>query len=280
MIAAMAFEKLRIEFLITYKLNSELTADVAEKLVADVKQELATDPKFEAIVFDLQSHDLNYKAFRVLSPLSLELRKLNKQIYALSETRSVHALIKSEGMDKIIQPISALAEVRTGAPVLKTAPKLDVNFINPFIEGTIHTLSVQCQAPITPGKPLLKGKEEFKCQTDIAGLIGITSQSFTGSLAICFPEKVFLGLMSKMLGEQYTEITDELKDGAAELLNIIFGHAKRVLNANGYTIEKALPTVIRAVNLKIDHSGSHDSIIVPFHTEDSVFFMEIGIEKF
>jgi hypothetical protein len=48
--------------------------------------------------------------------------------------------------------------------------------------------------------------------------------------------------MGKMLGEEFKAITQDLQTGAAELLNIIFGSAKVVLNEQGYAIQKAIPT--------------------------------------
>ena len=157
--------------------------------------------------------------------------------------------------------------------------KLDIHFLVPFVEGTTHVLKIQCQTVATPGKPFFKGRQEFNCPVDIAGILGITSQAFNGTIAICFPEKVFLSLMSKMLGEEFTEINKDLEDGAAELLNMIFGHAKKILNPQGHTIEKALPTVIRAKNLSINHNGSKESILLPFSIDDMTFYMEIATEK-
>src|ERR1700744_6373713 len=104
---------------------------------------------------------------------------------------------------------------------------LDVNFVKPFVDGTIHTLEVQCHVTAKVGKPYIKGKSGGEPpQIDIAGIIGITSPSFKGSISLCFPEKTFLGIMGKMLGETYTSITKDVEDGAGELTNIIFGAAK------------------------------------------------------
>src|SRR5271170_5183018 len=126
--------------------------------------------------------------------------------------------------------------------------QLDVRFFKPFVEGAINTLQTQCSLPVSSGKPFLKGQQP---QPDfaIAGVIGITSASFNGTITLCFPEKVFLGAMSKMLGEEFTEITQGLQDGVAELLNIIFGQAKIVLNQQGHSIQKAIPTVVRGKNI-------------------------------
>lgn len=275
----MSFVKSRGESLLQYEIKAELVNELADAIVADIKVELEKDPTFQAVVLNTKSFEVNYKVFKNLIPLGLELRKLNKQVYILSEKSTVGRLIRSEGLDKTLKPILALTEIPDGIRGVKSPPKMDVSFINPFVEGTIHVLKVQCQTDSAPTKPLLKGQAGFQSRTDIAGIIGITSQKFTGSIAICFPEKVFLNLMSKMLGEEFTEITNDLEDGAGELLNMIFGHAKKILNENGHSIEKALPTVVRAANLNLNHAGSQDSIILPFMVGELSFFMEIGIDK-
>ncbi len=156
--------------------------------------------------------------------------------------------------------------------------KLDANFFKPFVDGTLKTLKIQCQMNAEAEKPFIKGSQS-QSQFDLAAIIGITSESFSGSITLCFPERLFLALMSNMIGETYTTITDELQSGAGELLNIIFGTAKVVLNQQGYTLQKALPTVIRGANLQSSHSGTNPVIVLPFKTEFGDFIMEISTEN-
>jgi chemotaxis protein CheX len=160
---------------------------------------------------------------------------------------------------------------------LLEAPKIDVNFINPFIEGAVETLKVQCSFVATAGKPFLKGKGP-DITIDIAAVIGLTSAAFNGSVAICFPEKIFLGIMEKMLGEKQTTITKELEDGASELLNIIFGHAKKILNQKGYAIQKAIPTIIRGKDMAVTHLTPNPTIVMPFQTELGSFHIEVATQ--
>src|SRR5262245_39596069 len=134
-------------------------------------------------------------------------------------------------------------------------PQLDVSFFKPFVDGTLKTLKIQCNLEGSPGKPFIKGTQA-QPEFEIAGVIGITSEKFSGNITLCFPGKVYLTLMSNMLGEQFTEINKDLQDGAAELLNIIFGSAKVVLNQQGHTIQKAIPTVIRGTALQTTYIGS------------------------
>jgi chemotaxis protein CheX len=107
-------------------------------------------------------------------------------------------------------------------------------------------------------------------------VIGLTSNNFTGSVAVCFPKQVFLTIMERMLGERHDSITRELEDGASELLNIIFGQAKRVLNEQGFSIEKAIPTIVRGTDLNVHHLTPNPTIIVPFQTDVGSFYIEIA----
>lgn len=157
------------------------------------------------------------------------------------------------------------------------SPKVDVNFINPFIDGAIQTLKIQCSFAATAGKPFIKGKGP-DIKTDIAGVIGLTSAAFNGSVAICFPQIVFLTMMERMLGEKYTAITKELEDGASELLNIIFGQAKKVLNEKGYAIEKAIPTIVRGSGIAVRHMTPSPTIVLPFETDVGIFHIEVATQ--
>ncbi len=157
-------------------------------------------------------------------------------------------------------------------------PKLEASFFRPFVDGAIHTLKVSCATAATPGQPFIKGKQK-QPSFDIAGVIALSSSGFTGSITIGFPGPVFLELMSKMLGEKFTELNAELQDGAAELLNMIFGHAKVALNSQGHTLQKALPTVIRGAGLQTSHLGTRSPVMVlPFLTPYGEFHVEIVAE--
>lgn len=155
--------------------------------------------------------------------------------------------------------------------------KTDVRFINPFIEGTVETLKIQCSVVVTPQKPRL-GKDATLPPCDIAGVIGITSVGFKGTIILGFPEQVFLNVMEGMLGERFTKIDADMEDGAAELLNIIFGYGKRKLNADGHDIEKAIPTVIRGKSVSIKVKAGTPSFVVPIVSAAGDFFIQISVE--
>ena len=156
-------------------------------------------------------------------------------------------------------------------------PKLDLDFIKTFVLAALETLKVQCQFSAKAGKPFQKG-QGVELGISIAGVIGITSSSFSGSIAVGFPTPTYLKIMSGMLGEEYTEITPDLEDGAGELINIIFGCAKKTLNDKGHNISRAIPSVVRGEKLRLMHMTKTPIIVIPFESPEGAFQIEIVLE--
>lgn len=210
----------------------------------------------------------------------MKVKKWDKATILITQNSLIKKSVSGQGVGvKIVgTPQEAIALV--AKPEVKqkvTIPKLDTEFLNPFIDGALKTLKVQCSLDAAPSKPSLKTPGQV-CDIAIAGVIGLTSEHFTGTISIGFSQSLFLDLMSNMLGEKFTEITKDLEDGAGELLNIIFGQAKIVLNEKGYAIQKALPTVVRGEKLTVNHLTPAQVIIIPFTTSSGPMFIEVGVE--
>ena len=153
---------------------------------------------------------------------------------------------------------------------------INPQFFKPIIEGTLETLKTQCGIEARGWKPFYKGQgEQGECA--IAAVLGINSAVFDGSLIISFSEAVFLKIMGGMLGENFTTITTDMEDGAAELLNIIYGSAKSTLNKSGYALEKAIPSVVRGKGLTTRTASQEPVVVLPFQTPDGDFYIEICV---
>lgn len=151
---------------------------------------------------------------------------------------------------------------------------LDVNFINPFLEATMKTLETQASTIAKPGQVFKKGRGDAY-SGDISGVIGLVSAAFTGSVVISFPADTFLKILSRMLGEECTEINEMTRDGAGELTNIIFGQAKIVLNKAGFGINTALPSVIAGADHSVVPMTNGPRVAIPFETDVGPFIVEI-----
>jgi chemotaxis protein CheX len=156
--------------------------------------------------------------------------------------------------------------------------KLDVDFINPFIDMSMKTLNGLCGVEsIKALKPYLMGKEE-ELEIDISGTLSITSPYFRGSIAVSFANDIYKKILEKMIEEQVAEINADNQDGAAEIVNIIFGNTKAVLNQRGYKIDRALPSVVRGHKHKIYQNGKVPVLLVPFNSDVGRFYIQICVK--
>ncbi|MBT4760117.1 MAG: chemotaxis protein CheX [Bdellovibrionaceae bacterium] len=157
-------------------------------------------------------------------------------------------------------------------------PKIDPEFLNPFIAATKMTLETQANTALTPEKAYVKKDKTLESTTEIAGIINLTCEQFQGSIALCFPAKVFLKIYENMVDEVIDTIDEDVADCAGELLNIIFGNAKTTLMAKGYKLERAIPTVLIGEKLQVQFRSPYPAIVLPFRTEAGSFDVEILVE--
>jgi chemotaxis protein CheX len=153
---------------------------------------------------------------------------------------------------------------------------MNVQFINPFLEGTMDVLKTMARVDPTVGKPYLRKGNQAK--GDVSGIIGMTG-SARGSLALSFSEKSILLIVSNMIGEKYMEINDEVRDAVGEITNMISGVARKKLEAQGYNISAAIPTVVSGKDHAILHVLGGPSIIIPFEVGDGAFYVDVCLDE-
>ena len=151
---------------------------------------------------------------------------------------------------------------------------MDVRFVNAFLEGTINVLKTMAFIEPRPGKPYLK--QDNMAVGDISGIIGLTG-SARGSLALSFSERCILRVVSNMLGEEITNLNPEIQDAVGEITNMISGAARKNLEAKGFNITAAIPTVVFGKGHSIIHVMGGPSIIIPFETDHGPFVVDVCI---
>jgi len=254
--------------------------------VIDGKDPRALETEFKAwLVATPTVHVLDFKnvtsiensAYRPFVLFNQALKSNGKALYVLNLAPEIAQQIKQDGLTSVFVGVSSIEEAKRRA----TGGRLtvDVNFINPFIMAAKTVLETQAQTALTPGKPYLKKPGEL-LPMEIAGVISLVSSDFRGSITICFPGEVFLKIYENMVGEKHALITPEIEDAAGELLNIIFGQAKTVLNdQRGFNLEKAIPTVLVGEKLKVHHQSRNPAIVLPFSSPAGEFHIEILIDQ-
>ncbi len=153
---------------------------------------------------------------------------------------------------------------------------MNVKFINPFLEGTISVLKTMAFVEPRAGKPYLK--IDSLAKGDISGIIGLTG-SATGSLALSFSEAAILKIVSNMLGENIKSMDSDIKDAVGEITNMISGVARKNLEADGFYIQAAIPTVVSGKNHSITHVMGGPSLIIPFEIDDGSFVVDVCLAE-
>jgi chemotaxis protein CheX len=153
---------------------------------------------------------------------------------------------------------------------------MDVRYINPFIESTIHVLKTMGSTEARVGKPYLK--KDAVAKGDVSGIIGLAGD-VKGSISVSFKAECILNIVSNMFGEKMTELNDEVKDAAGEISNMISGQARQKLELLGRNLKASIPIVIMGKNHTISHMTKDKIIALPFMTDKGEFTIEVSFEE-
>ena len=230
-------------------------------------------------VFDFQKvNEIQPSFYRALVVFTKSLKTGGKKLFSMNLSRPLLNQISQDGLTGVFNPVGNIQEIKQKS-VAKTTDgpgKIDVNFLNPFLEGTIKTFQTQIGFDAKPGKPYLRKKGDVpQFNIEVAGFLSLVSSAFDGAIGICFPSSTLIKIYEKMFDEKAAEVTDEVQDVAGELLNIIFGQAKTKLNTVGYDLQSALPTIMRGKEIAIKHMAEF-TFILPFTTEVGVFELQVS----
>ena len=154
---------------------------------------------------------------------------------------------------------------------------MNVEFVNPFINGLLNVLETMAQTSLKPGKP--KRKQSDVAQGDVSGLIGMVGPQVKGSMSITFDENLALAIMERMVGERHEKIDAEVGDMVGEVTNMICGNAKRDLAEKGFDFGMATPIVVSGKQHSISHQVDGSKLIMPFMCDDGYAHMEICFDK-
>ncbi len=177
----------------------------------------------------------------------------------------------------LIQEKLGLRESAREAARSGSAPKVDVEFINPFIEATLAVFEITANIKANKERVFVRGRDQIS--GDISAIVAMNSDCFVGSMAISFEEKCFLGVVEGMLGEKHPAITSDNQDAAGEFCNQIFGMAKKVLNEKGHTIQPSIPSVVTGKGHSIKHLVEGVCLAVQFGTPCGKFSIEAVIQE-
>lgn len=149
-------------------------------------------------------------------------------------------------------------------------PLLHSEVIKSFTNSVRETITKMTSVALTPEKPYVD--YQFTLQSEIAGVVGVTSNNDRGLFIISFSKDAIITLHNKMLGENETELTDSVSDLVGELSNVIYGSSKTALNEKGYSFKMAIPSVTRG-SFKLTNNSKGLTVVMPFKIDGKYDFI-------
>ena len=264
--------------IMTIELPESLDTDFADQLLLKAKDWLDASVNLYAFNFK-KTTNCKQTTYRSLVTVTQQIKKSGRQLVSFNLDSELVVQFKMAGISDVLNVTDDLESYLKKNGQKKSG--LDVQMINPFLEATLMTLEQTANVKCEAQKPQLIHIDE-KSRTDdisIAGVISLTTEQFNGSIALAFPETVFLKIYESMVGEKVEKINSEIEDAAGELLNIIYGSAKTKLNDTGnFKLVPALPTILSGEKINIRQTTYQKVIVLPFMTEFGLFRVEISFD--
>ncbi len=195
-----------------------------------------------------------------------ELSKTNQNISFLSKPVNIEMMIQY------------LDEVLSKQKKKEHKHKMEVQFINPFIDGVIDVLGLMCGTIPELVEKTIRQPDEL-ISSDISSIVFMRSDLFMGSMAVGFEGDTYRNLYEMMIGERVGVIDSNNCDGAGEICNQIFGYAKSKLNLKGFNIEMAIPTISFGDGHKVKHLINGPCLSLKFKSAAGPFFLEVTVKS-
>jgi len=154
---------------------------------------------------------------------------------------------------------------------------MDLELVGPFISSTVNVLRTMAQTELKVGK--IAPKTDRKSSGVVTGVIGMAGDSITGTLILSFDKPTIVGVVSRMLMEQYDDVTDQVVDAVGEITNMICGGAKSELSRKGLVFGMATPMMLRGQNIEISQLSEGPLMSIPFQTQDGWFVVETNLVR-
>ncbi len=140
---------------------------------------------------------------------------------------------------------------------------MNVKILNPFLEAAAEVVATECHTVVNRGNlTLQKSAMTADEVTVLISLIG----NIQGVALYGMSIQTGLGLVSRVMGQTFTEFDSLAQSGVAELGNVISGQATVKLSQAGYSADISPPTLILGKGLTVS-TLDFPRIVVPLSTE-------------
>lgn len=116
-------------------------------------------------------------------------------------------------------------------------------------------------------QPDVPSTAELICTIGLAG-------KMEGSVTVSLPNASACAIVSKMLGTEMTEVSQDVCDGMGELANVIAGGIKMRTVALNCPFEVSIPTVVQGQQMRLNIADDLERVIRHFECDGITFDVE------
>ena len=150
---------------------------------------------------------------------------------------------------------------------------MDAKLLNPFIQAAVEVLEAEVGADVTRGE--ISVEKSPLTSEDMTVLINLLGD-VDGVVMYGMQKNTCLHLVSKILGQDFTELNSLAQSGMAELGNVISGRATIRFSETGYKSNISTPTVLTGTGVEVS-TLDFPRIIVPLITQYGTLTVHLAL---
>ncbi len=152
---------------------------------------------------------------------------------------------------------------------------MDAKLLNPFIQAAVDVLRAEVGAKVTRGG--LSIQKSALTSDDITVLINLVGDVY-GVVMYGMHKTTGLGMVSKIMDQEFSELNSLAQSGVAELGNVITGQATIHFSEAGYHSNISTPMILTGNGIEIS-TLDFPRIVVPLETQFGVFTVHLALRE-
>lgn len=217
--------------------------------IKEINENEFKEQKWFILVITQNAQTISPNFCSIICRIASHVEQFGLKFNLIGDTKLQSLLIKN-GIDRMISYSPTKDEFFKTQGIGSNKENIRI-FLNALLDSTISTMRVLLELDgIKTDVSVLTDSKKIPF-IEAGAMAGIVSAHFNGNLVIGFTLDVFKKSMARFLQMEITEVTPEIKDGAAEFLNVIIGQTKIKLNEAGFDIRQVIPNVVFGQKIEI-----------------------------
>lgn len=154
---------------------------------------------------------------------------------------------------------------------------MQVEYINPIVTATVSTLDTLIGLKVRRGQASAARTFRPPARTSFVAVIGMAG-TVQGSVVLTFDDKVARDVVGRMVGGEAGS-DEEVADGVGEVVNIIAGNTKTILNEQNLGLKLSIPNVVQGCEIRVHPPEGIPAILIPFESEIGTFSIQIAFTQ-